>query len=179
MKFSKDTKIEKVASRDISRASLVNPYLDVKGKRLLATDGHTMAVVRVEVGPDDHDGPVTAEALAAARKAVPRGHDDAFLNVNGAQIVPDGPTFPRPAAVSFPPVDAVIPTYGDDAIRVSFNPFLLLRACEAIGVEREASIVLTFTRENDRNTGKPVVLAPIKVECERAAGFAVVMPCRI
>lgn len=179
MKFPKNAKIEKCASRDISRAHLVNPYLDVKGSRLVATDGHAMAIVTVEVGSDDHDGPVTSEALQAARKAIPKhGGDMAEINVNGSQAIPGGATFPRPAAVSFPPVDAVIPTYGEDAIRISFNPWLLLRAVEAIGADSkiEAPIVLTFASKPDKNGER---CDPMRVDCDGAAGYAVVMPCRV
>ena len=176
MNFPKGAKIEKAASRDISRATLLNPYLDTKNARLVATDGHCMAVVRVEVGPDDHDGPVTAEALAAARKSVPKGHDMAELNVNGSQAIPGGATFPRPANVSFPPVDQIVPDYGPDAIRISVSPALLMRACEAIGAASDKPIILTFSGKVDKNGER---CEPIKVTTESDFGFAIVMPCRI
>lgn len=176
MRIPKLAKIENVASRDASRLNLMNPYLDVAKKRIMATDGHAMAIVPVEVDPDDHSGPITAEALKAARKATGRSVDVASLMVNGAQVVPMGATFPRPVDCSFPPVDQVIPDHGSDAIRVSFNPWLFLRAVEAMGVDSEMPVILSFQAKPDDGGER---LTPIKVTTDNGGAFAVVMPCRI
>lgn len=174
MNFPKNAKIEKVASTDISRPSLVNPYLDVERKALVATNGHAMVMVPVGIDDGDHAGPVSSEALQAARKAAGKSNDMASISVNGAQVIPGGPTFPRPPEVEFPKYTAVIPEYPDECVRISFNPWLLMQVVEAMGVDKGLPIILTLASVDKSGT-----LDPIKVTRDDGGAYGVIMPCRI
>jgi len=49
-----EAKIELAASDEASRYTLQAVKLDVEHKRIMATDGHILAIVPCEVSPDDH-----------------------------------------------------------------------------------------------------------------------------
>lgn len=72
MKFLKP-KLETIASKDITRQTLVNPWLDLsdpKKPMLVATDGHRLMALPADEWVEEHDthGPVPIDAIKAARK---------------------------------------------------------------------------------------------------------------
>lgn len=174
MKISKAAKIEEVASRDLTRVNLYEPFLDVEHKRLMACDGHALAVVPVETEEGDVTGKITSAALKAARAKNALGPDGAaYIQANGSLRLPiSGQTFTRPDFVAFPTVEQVIPTLDPDtSLAISFNPDLLLRLCRALGVERDRPIVMRFNTGTDQ---------PFTVEAGSAPGaLGVLMPVRI
>ena len=110
MRFNKTLKIENALSKDPTRPQLMAAWYDVENKTLTATDGHRLTRIAVTVDEGDHTGWITADAIKAARKAVPKRVDDAQILANGALVVPKGPTFARPSdEVKPPPFDQVIP----------------------------------------------------------------------
>lgn len=66
MKLSKQNLIERAANTDRSRLHITAPCL--KGDKLIATTGRVLMVLPVEREPQDVDGYISPEALAAARK---------------------------------------------------------------------------------------------------------------
>jgi len=68
MKFDPRLKIEKIAGVNDIRAYLSDPHLDVENKCLVATDGHKLVRIPVEISADDTSGPVPIAAILDARK---------------------------------------------------------------------------------------------------------------
>lgn len=160
MKFDKACKIEGCASDDTTRTALANVYYEPERKRLMATDGHCAVILPVFPDEGDHAGPISADALKAARKAAGKSATLATVLANGAQVVPGGPTFPRPPAVTFPPMDAVIPAHrprGKGTVTFAVNVDLLAQVAAAMGTTH---VTLTITRP-DKKTG--IMLDPIVV----------------
>ena len=112
MNVNKKLLVENVCSKDKNRTMLVQPWLDVEQSRLLACDGFVLAVVPVELDPDDTTGPVPVDALKLARKN--RGGDDFTHEIvasNGTASVEVGgqsSTFRREDVAAYPDVDQVI-----------------------------------------------------------------------
>lgn len=173
MKFPKKCMVEKVLCADEYRVALSYAHLDVKNKVLVATNGHAMAIIPVDLDATDTEGPVSEEAIKAARKAAVDGAAEVVCN--GHQVVPQGPTFERPEACSFPDYEQVVPK--DVRKSVGVNAKLLWDACQAIGAfgskdNGDAAVTISF--------GGP--LDPIRVEKHDAltnrTAVAVIMPMR-
>lgn len=173
MKFASKYRPELAASDDTTRDHLCHVELDVAGKRMIATDGHRLVVVACEPDADDVSGPVTEDALKAARKLAGRSQGDAFLHANGTLVTYGGPTFPRPSRETpFPTVDRVVPKgmnegdKGTHTFRV--NARYIAEIAKAMGTENIAITVKT------RDALAPIMVRP----CGDDAAFALVMPVR-
>ena len=129
--------IEKAAGIHDIRKHLNDPYLDTEKKRLIATNGHIAAIIPVEVSEADTSGPISAEALKAARKAAkgsPLGGIAPTIACTEKTLeVGQGPTYPRPDLQNkYPDIDKVIPkTKG--YIKVGLDAKLLYDLALAIG----------------------------------------------
>ena len=66
MKFEARYFPEKAVSRD--REHLKHVHLDIKARKLVATDGHMMVVIPCEPDKADSDGPVSVVAIEYARR---------------------------------------------------------------------------------------------------------------
>lgn len=108
MRFDPKIKPEVFASKDETRTHLLHVHLDREEKKLVATDGHRLIVTPVDDVDADHEGPVTAEALVAARK-VARQTKEPWLGANGMLALQNGTTFARPKPEPFPPWQRVMP----------------------------------------------------------------------
>lgn len=188
MKFDLKHKPELFASKDETRPHLTQCHLDVEAAKLVATDGHRLIVLPVEVDEHDHTGWVSAEALEAARKAErKRRGTHATIAANGALATGadgTGPTFPRRTqeeAGPFPPYQHVVgvPTTRyvvDFAVNASY----LAEAAKAMGSD---SLRIRLFVDEPRDTTDPTLttLNPIHVTNEHTApgALCVVMPMRL
>lgn len=131
MKSEKRYKLEGVVAKSSRYPGATHVRLDVEGKRLLATNGHALAIVPCEPEEGDVSGAVTVEALKAARKA---GMVETRLACNGALEVPGGASFPRPSPedAEFPKVDHVV-HQGEPVFRVAINAESLAKLAQALG----------------------------------------------
>lgn len=153
MKIPRVCRIEGVVGEDFARLGIANAELEVDRRRLVATNGKVIALVEVHVDDGDVSGPVSLEALKAARANIrPRSAYPHILC--GATILKThGPPqsgmpldLPRPTTV-FPPYNAVVPECnpGDPGtITVGLDAQLLLDLARALGAE-------------DRHSGRPAV----------------------
>ena len=192
MKLHKKCKIESAASKDKSRACLMEPYIEIREggfARIAATDGKILAVLPVECEDGEVSGYVSAEALKAARKGkLP----EAEIHCNGALQVQGGATFPRmdSETFKFPKIDAVIvppneEIHGCQRVRLVINTALLSRLAEALG--SDAVVLELQAEESTRGPLGLVVNRPIRVEPTSeghgdhlpcAGAFGVIMPMR-
>jgi len=174
MKIDARYQVEKTASTTPATC-ICQAYLDTKDPEkpvIVTTDGHAMSVVPVVLDPQDVGGNVPLAALAEARR-VDKGrlktHQDKgtihIAALDNSVSIEDGRTWSR-GDEQFPQWRNVVEQDAKTVLSVQIDPYLLLRACEAIGVAKGQSIVtLKFQKDP---------LAPIRVECGDA--FAIVMP---
>lgn len=127
-----NTEIEMaIASRDI-RDYLNHAHLDVEKKLLIASDGNILAVVPVEVDEEDTTGPVTVDAIKAARKAAGK-KADATIIANGEQRIPAaGLTMDRPDVGGYPNVDRILSANRPLGPSICLNPALLWDVARAV-----------------------------------------------
>jgi len=170
MKFDPKYKPELCASKDYTRPHLAHVELDIAHKRMVATDGHALVVVPVTVEEHDASGPISKDALVAARKAVKNTNGDAWIKANGALAV-YGATLDRPEARTFPPVDQVIPK--DRKATISLNAKLLKDIADALGA-KDGVITIGLDGDDD-----PIMVWGGSSKGREGEPFAVLMPCRL
>ena len=170
MKFDPKYKPELCASKDETRPNMCHVELDVKEKRMVATNGHCMVVVPVTVEEHDTSGPISKDALVAARKLAKNTNGDACIKANGSLAV-HGATFDRPEARQFPPVDQVIPP--DRKATISFSAKYLKEIADALG-SKDGVVTLAIDGDCDAITVWSGISKGAKGD-----PFAVLMPCRM
>lgn len=179
MKLLTAGKPEKAADSDRNaRPILQHPYLDTERKALYATTPYLAVRLPVEIEDGDTSGPITKDALAAARKSplLSIVIADSGLTVHGK----DGPTtFPRPDfdGSLFPIVEQVLPADHAGDFTVALDPKQLLAIAEAMG----ASIVrLQFGGPLAPIRVTPVVFEGTTPEKDQADRFVgALMPYRV
>jgi len=150
MQIHKKYRIEGVVSNDDTRENIGKVFYDsdnVKGPRLVATDGRCLAIVKVDhTDKEDSAGPIDPLAFTVARKMAGKEpmlrfdcHDSAVdvvtthMSATSDKLVEDAVTFsPRQTTDDYPHYEAIIPT-GHPDILLSLDPEALLAVAKAIG----------------------------------------------
>ena len=170
-------KIEQAASTEESRCTLKAVKLDVENKRMMATDGHILAIVPVEVDATDHSGLLSVDSMKQIR-AMQRRSKSIPVNiaVNGKATATGKSETSEFELVTgqFPNVDAVIPTgekYEGPAT-VCFNVDLLVRLAKALGADEahQGTIVQLWIKD----ASSPVLVKT----SENPEAIGVLMPYR-
>lgn len=162
-----ESKIEKaVAVKDV-RYYLNDVWLDVENRRAIATNGHICAVVPVEIDPEDTSGPVSIESITQARKLKSQ-----HIQTNGALVLDNGASFPRPEKANYPDIDKVIPNKSEYAVSVGIDAALLLKLAEAINPQRgpyRTNVLLHISSSTEgikvtgRDPGPVGVIMPLRM----------------
>lgn len=122
-----NTEIEMAVAKNDIRKYLNHAHLDVEKGRMIATDGKILAVVPVETDEEDTTGPVSLDAIKAARKGPKKS--EATVIANGSLRVPmQGLTMDRPTDLgTFPDVDRPLNMARDGRLgpSICFDPALL------------------------------------------------------
>lgn len=147
-----------------ARHYLTAPYLDVAKARLIATNGHALALHPVEIGDGDTTGHVPVDALKAARAK----RADGVIVLNG-NATAGGVQYPRPDLGQYPDVDRVIPAKPDTPPTVIFDAELLLDLVRALTDKKP--IVRVWV-------GKPGDALYIEAMHAPEGVVGVLMPCR-
>jgi hypothetical protein len=178
MLVSKTHKIELAASKDQTRAALLNPYLErgADGDKVIATDGRMLAVLPVECDEKDVTGYIPRECLKDARKA-------GGVILNGVAEVYCGASYPRGTEYNFPQWRQVMPDYSRRrTVKLGIDPALLKRLADAIGAE---IVCLEFPvdgpgewQSGDRITD-PLIVKPSARSGGENPAHGVLMPCRV
>lgn len=188
MKLHKEAKIEAITTSDKQRIALREAFLDISpdGAKLIATNGKAMAVIPVEVSPDDHAGYVSKDVLKAARKAAGR-LTDVQVALNGAAQLPNGITMPRDGEAKdsqFPNWRKVWPNFeGKPTVTLAIDAHMLAKLAEAMGT---TGVKLTVCPQQEGESFvRPVLVSPcgsgdysqrISPACPEAKG--IIMPIR-
>ena len=172
MKIKKECKIELVASKDSTRLALNNPYL--QGSNLIATDGHRLVAIPVELEEGDSDGPIDCSAFKLARKT---SSSEKFskINANGSLKVQtkDGEIIMQRSFkdINFPAWQKVLPNSDRGGIKIAFNAEYLYEMAEALGtktvtleiLDSNSPIIVKGSNENYIE-GSVGVLMPVKIK---------------
>lgn len=177
-----NTKFEKCAATKADvRYYLREPWLDVDGKRLLATDGHVLAVIPVEVDDDDTTGTVPMDAVKAVRKVSKKGGE---LLLETAHANAYGVRYPREEC-KYPDVDRILEpaNNGKGTPDIVVDAKLLYDLAQALiecKTTEPALVRLYFKRDDD--SGLVDKKSAIRVEPMGpnavAGAFGIIMPCR-
>jgi hypothetical protein len=177
MLVSKTHKIENAASKDQTRAALMNPYLErgADGDKVIATDGRMLAVLPVECDEKDVTGYIPRECLKDARKA-------GGVILNGVAEVYGGASYPRGTQYNFPQWRQVMPDYSNRrTIKLGIDPALLKRLADAIGAEK-VCLEFPLDEPNEWHSGdcitEPLTVRPANDNSGNPA-HGVLMPVRV
>ena len=158
MRMSKEFKPELIYATD-KRLSLSCPYLDIETDkegirvgRIVATDGHRLIVVPVELDDTDTMGSIPISAFVLARKGTLKHFGEIIIYcTEGVCSMTDGGTVPRPDNGCFPDWRGIV-AYPPVTHEISFNPSLLLSMCKAMGTLDRITLKIPV------NPGKPIHL---------------------
>lgn len=143
MKISKLHKLEAACSKDETRPSITQPF--IQGGRAIATDGRILASVPIETveGEEVEDKRIPIDALKAARKATLKMYPGATLTLGEKNCtLPNGAVYPvlHPEQKGRLPKVAEIVSAKlnreDAAFSVTLDLALLERLSEAIGCQK-------------------------------------------
>ena len=170
-------KIESAASQDpFSRYTLSAVQLDVEHKRLMATDGHILAIIPAEVEPEDHSGLISLETIKAIRGMEKRSKASCKVQTNGkvtAHSISGEHLEQEYSTGRFPNVDMVVPKF-DGPPTVSIDVRLLMRLAEALKSEAIGKNEPAFVSLWVKDANSPVLVKSTK----DADSVGVIMPCR-
>lgn len=173
MRLSREYKIEKVASKDLTRQHICHPHLDTEKKHIAASNGFVLALVPVEVEPSDQGGAIPSDACKAARGAK-------HIRADRDLAVCEDVRYVRPGGVQFPPIDQMIPAFkaGDGGtVTFTITPRLLMELAAAIGQGGKRGMVSLTVKLPEG--GQPM-LDPILVKPSDPSdpAMGVLMPAR-
>ena len=176
-----NTKFDKCADPKGGRPNLREPWLDAAKARLVATNGHVMAVIPVEVDENDVTGHVPMDAVKAARKVTKR---DPYLLLEATDANVYGDRYPRGDLGKYPNVDQIIDHLDDgqgeaDIVLDAKLLYDLAQAMIDCKTTEPARVRLYFKRYANGNVSEG---AAIRVEPmgpgSVPGAFGVIMPCR-
>lgn len=149
---------------------LMDPYLDVKAERLLASNGHALVSLPVEVARGERSRYLACSLLEAARKL---GEDDVPAEIKDQEIVEFGVLWPTAQERTFPDWKSLFPRFksGDPGTTtIHLNARLLKALADAMG--SAGAVALTF------ETGS--LVAPVLVQplIPAAQELGLLMPLR-
>jgi hypothetical protein len=153
------------------RFNLVDPYLDVAAKKVVATNGYSLVAVPVEVELGDSSCYISRDLFKIARRKVKLGPAEIE---DKAEIVPTGITWPSEQGREFPEWKKVVPDWDErtpGTVTVGLNAKLLKGLSDALGGD---GIVALTIKINERDT------APLLVRAlgGSAGEIGLLMPCR-
>ena len=150
-----EQKIEEAVSKDALRYPLTGVHLNVKRKRLEASNGKIAALVPVEdIG--EHEVIIPVDAVKASRKKFCNGALE--ITEEMATVVRTGNAF-KVIDAQYPDLDAVAPEIPDKAPTISIDADLLVKLAKALctgkGAKKGNKISLWVTGKS-----KAVIVAP-------------------
>jgi hypothetical protein len=175
MKINKSHKLESAVSKDDTRCSIMQPF--IQGGRAIATDGRILASVPIETeeGEEVNGMRIPLDAIKAARKSTLKIIPDLSLTLTEKSAsVLSGASFPVPH------FDATLPKVADivsakiekseATFSVTLDVDLLKKLSEALGTEK---VTLIFKDEKSI-----ITVLPSGLENRENKSFGLLMPIR-
>lgn len=177
-----NTKFDKCAATNADvRYYLREPWFDADHERILATNGHVMAVIPVEADPDDTTGPVPMEAVKAVRK-VHKKDGDLLLEPGHANAY--GDRYPRADHDKYPDVKYIIEPLDDgkgeaDIVLDAKLLYDLAQALIECKTTEAARVRLFFKKDEEGTVDKKAAIRVVPMGPGSVAdAFGIIMPCR-
>lgn len=169
MRIARRYELDRVVSTEETRPGLQS--ISLQNGKAIATDGHVLAVVPVQMDGDKVDR-LSADLLAKARKATSKKDEDIILaNLNGTATLKDGSVLPNTYPDErFPNWENVVPDPASETFAIGVDVDLLVSACKAIG---NTKVVLHFS------TPQRAMRLTVNDNTDSNEAWAIVMPCRI
>ena len=152
MRMNKEFRPELVYATD-KRLSLSCPFLDIETDkegvrvgRIVATDGHRLIVVPVELDDTDTMGSIPISAFILARKGTLKHFGEIIIYcTEGVCTMTDGGTVPRPDNGRFPDYRPIVANRwpGEVLHEISFDPKLLASMVKAMGATDRITLRLS------------------------------------
>jgi hypothetical protein len=150
---------------------LTQVYYDKQSGVCVATNGHLLVTVPV-TDENDAAGHIPPSAFVDAVK-LDKPLAEVTLAVTSERVtLSNGASVPRQAAGEFPHYLNIMPTFGDDAVSITFSAAYLATIAKALGANKEGAVTLTF---NPKDSG-PIRVRAVGAYSDKAVG--VLMPFR-
>jgi len=187
VKINSKYKLDTIASKDTTREHFCDPYLDAEAEKLVATDGHRLIVVPVELEADT-SGFIARDVLAEGRKLAKKARL-AEVVLEGKQKLSNGAVFPTNQERHFPPWRAAVPDFqpGDKGtLTVGLDVRYLKELADALGCKDGAVVITIRLPPKGADALDPILvqaLAPREkttlTDYRDPDAFAVLMPMRV
>jgi len=173
MKISKSCKVELIASKDVTRYVLSNPYL--QGNKLIATNGKSLVMIPVERDSEDSDGPIDVEAFKLSRKVLSVIKDSQIIANGQLKITTKQGQMTMPRTDlnggTFPNWQRVVPDENRGGKKICLNAELLYDLAQALGgnevvleILDDVSPIVVKGHSDHAIPGSIGVLMPIKTK---------------
>ena len=168
MQIDKKYRIEHCVSKDSTREQMNNIF--VNKTHAMATNGHILARVPIELEKGDTEGCLSPEALKLARKVTPKNLGFAQIVLNGSQVMPDGTAMTRPTATPPPQTEKIVnEADAGKKFTVALDASYLKDIADALGSDR---LVMSFgtptsailIRPFEGDEGALGLLMPIRIK---------------
>lgn len=188
MKIETKYKPEIIASKDITREYLCDPYLDADAGKVVATDGHRMIVV--PAGADgDSSGFVSSEAFVEGRRLAKKAKVFDYV-IEGREKLSNGAVYTTEQGRKFPPWKSVVPEHqpGDeDTVTFGLNARYLKELVDALGGKENVVFTVKVPKHREEmldpilvQVDKPYVKKVVSWEDYRdPPAFGVLMPAKV
>lgn len=166
-----ETEIELAAGKDELRYTLKAVKFDVEGKRIMATQGHILAIVPCEPSKDDHSALIPLDAVKNIRAMQKRAKSVPVEVHTNSKITAQGPGEQAEFEAmngQFPNVDMVVPKDDAATLTIGINAELLYQLARAITPKGESLIVKLQIKDAQSS---------VKVTSTLKGAVGVIMPC--
>ena len=174
--------IEDLCAKKDVRFYLNTPYLDLAGERplIVSCTGAFVTFVEVDITGDVIEGPLSVEAIKAARRADRVGHGTIIFDRD--MMGPGDVMYRRPdiGDLKFPDWRAIVPKLDDNASHdIAFNAELLAAAQKALGKgNKYGGCKVYLGRDKDGGVGANLAMTVKPLSPVEGNPITVVMPMR-
>ncbi|MFH1997369.1 MAG: hypothetical protein ABII94_01600 [Patescibacteria group bacterium] len=167
MKIESKYKLDKITANDSSRPAMNHVFIE--DNIAVATNGHVLAIVPVEIEEGDTGGILSKDSFVAARKLAKK-NNDLQIKLNGTEELIDGTQRPR-LDLKYPDYKLAIQDYsGEETRKICLNAKYLYELSQALGTDL---ITLEITESNTRT----IIIHNLSLTSERpVSGF--ILPVR-
>lgn len=152
MKINKDHKLFKVCTKpkknEIVRRALTGIYFDKKNEKLIATNGHALAMSKVTDCKNDKPCILSVEAYKEASKKNETLESNSDINVEGTKFQSIDKQYPD---YPYPDYERVLPDTSKPTVKICLNAKLLHELSDALGADNN-HVILTLTNNNMEST---------------------------
>ncbi len=181
MRINKDFKLHKAVETDkkSKRNAIKGIMFDKKNSRLIATNGHILAITPVEECQKDVSCIIPAKAYSETIKTTNPTIETSKKKQNNIKINSingDSNIYEAITEEKYPDYERVLPEDDKPVVELKFNAKLLYNLSQALGND---IVTLTLTNDTlDDYNGYLVAINAIKVTAQMQDSYGILMPWR-